>query len=180
MSEYLQTEAGSKSKVSLIALGIGLCILLIDQLSKWFVSAHVPSIDSALYWYPYGGIPVFKDWVGIEFSINYMTNTGAAWGAFSDYQLPLILLRIFLIIGLCVYFFSYNVSTSRLWQISLALIIAGAIGNVLDFFIYGHVIDMLHFVLRGYDFPIFNIADSAITTGVVSLFILSWLQPPSK
>lgn len=169
-----QTKVVSRPKISYLALAIGFFVLVFDQLSKWAVSTYVDSIDSHVYWYPYGGIPIFKDWGGIEFSINYMTNKGAAWGAFGDYQIPLIALRIALIIGLCVYLY-YN--RQRSWQIPLILIITGAIGNVVDFFIYGHVIDMFHFVLWDYDFPIFNIADSAITLGIISLFILSWTTP---
>ena len=173
MDESFPHQVLSRPKISFIVLAIGSLILFMDQLSKWYVANHVSFIDSALYWYPYGGIPVFKDWHGIEFSINFMINKGAAWGAFGDYQLPLIFLRIFLIIGLCVYFLYFN--TVRSWQIPLVFIIAGALGNVLDFFVYGYVIDMFHFVLWGYDFPIFNIADCSITMGVMSLFILSWI-----
>lgn len=163
-----------RTKVSFLFLCVGLGILLIDQLTKWLVYSYLPIIDTTLYQYPYGGIGVFKNWAGIEFSINHMINTGAAWGAFGGYQIPLIVLRIGLIIGLSVYLFCYNRKNS--WQLPLLLIIAGAIGNVIDFFIYGHVVDMFHFVLWGYDFPVFNVADSAITVGISALFILSWFE----
>jgi signal peptidase II len=165
------TKAVSRPQISYFAIAIGIFVLLMDQLSKWYVSHYVDYIDSHIYWYPYGGIPVFENFGGIQFSINYMTNKGAAWGAFGDYQVPLIALRIGLIAGLLVYLF-YN--RHRSWQIPLILIVAGALGNVLDFFIYGHVVDMFHFVLWHYDFPIFNVADSSITLGIFSLFFLSW------
>ena len=166
--------ADNPQKVSPKLIGIGLSILLLDQLSKWLVYAFLPVIDSSFYWYPYGGIGVFHDFAGIEFSINHMTNTGAAWGVLGNYQLPLIILRIGLIIGLCYYLVSFNRHPS--WRLPFVLIIAGATGNVLDFFIYGHVVDMLHFVLWGYDFPVFNLADSSITIGIASLFFLSWFE----
>lgn len=79
-----------------------------------------------------------------------------------------------LIAGLCVYLFCFNRDSS--WQIPLILIIAGAVGNVADFFLYGHVVDMLHFVFWGYDFPIFNVADSAISIGIGLLFVISWFK----
>jgi len=60
------------------------------------------------------------------------------------------------------------VTDTRLY-FPFALILTGAVGNVLDYFVYGHVIDMLHFVLWTYDFPVFNIADSLITLGVAGL-----------
>jgi signal peptidase II len=171
MKDSLSKHSLSGVSVSYTVLGIGLLILLLDQLSKGLVSHYLPVLDAFLYWYPYGGIGVFKDVGGIEFSINHMTNTGAAWGAFSHYQVPLIVLRMGLIMGLLIYLFYFN--RHPLWQIPLLMIIAGAIGNVLDFFIYGHVVDMFHFVFWGMDFPVFNVADSAISIGIGALFFLN-------
>lgn len=174
MNETYPSMLANRSKISYVLLGLGLIILLADQLSKAWVYAYLPIVDASLYWYPYGGIGVFKNLGGIEFSINHITNTGAAWGVLGDYQYPLIFLRIGLIATLCVYLLYFNRHLSR--QFPLILIIAGALGNVLDFFIYGHVVDMFHFVLWGYDFPVFNIADSAISIGIASLFIFSWFD----
>lgn len=174
MSEKCPTMADRRVRISYPLLWIGILILVLDQISKGLVYTYLPVIDSSLYWYPYGGIGIFKNFAGIEFSINHMTNTGAAWGVLANYQLPLIFLRIGLIIGLCLYLFSFNRHSS--WQLPLMLIIAGALGNVIDFFLYGHVVDMLHFVLWGYDFPVFNVADSAITIGIVYLLVLSFIE----
>ncbi len=154
---------------------LALVLLGCDQLSKWLVFSNLPIIDSSFYSYPYGGVGVFRNLVGIEFSINHMTNTGAAWGFFGNFQLFLIILRIFLIVGLCIYLFYFNHQSA--WQLPLVLIISGALGNVIDFFVYGHVVDMFHFVFWGYDFPVFNVADSAITIGIFSLFALSFCHP---
>lgn len=177
MRETCSANNSVGGRVSFPLLGIGLIILLLDQLMKGLVYAYLPVIDSTLYWYPYGGLGIFKNWGGVEFSINHMTNTGAAWGVLGNYQLPLIFLRMALITGLCFYLFFINREFS--WQLPLILIIAGAFGNVIDYFIYGHVVDMLHFVLWGYEFPIFNLADSAISIGIASLFFLSWFKRPS-
>jgi len=154
-------------------LCLGALLLFLDQLTKKLVSTSLPLIDSLFYRYPYGGIAVFQNLGGVEFSINHMTNTGAAWGLFGNHPLPLILLRIALILALGV---SLCLSSHSSQQFALILIIAGAIGNVLDFFIYGHVVDMFHFVLWGYDFPIFNLADSAISIGIASLFFSRLLK----
>lgn len=157
-----------------LLLAIALCVLILDQFIKYLVYSQLSSMEANIYRYPYGGIGVFKNFGGIEFSINHMTNTGAAWGFLSDYQLPLVIFRVGLIVGLVIYllFFSYSLTS----QIPLTLIIAGAIGNVLDFFIYGHVVDMFHFIFWGYEFPVFNVADSMISIGVLTLFILSWYE----
>lgn len=157
-------------KVSYTAIFLALTVLLLDQLTKIWTYRHIPAMEHFPYIYPYGGIGVFKSFLGIEFSLTHMTNKGAAWGMLGNYQISLIFLRLGLIIGTIIYLFGFN--THRVWQIPLFLIVAGAIGNVIDFFVYGHVIDMLHFVLWGYDFPIFNIADSAISIGILALIVL--------
>lgn len=168
----------SNVKVSPCWLWIGLLVLIVDQLTKGIVYSYLPVIDSTYYWYPYGGIGVFQNLGGIEFSINHMTNAGAAWGVLANHQLPLIIVRMGLIAGLGVYLFCFNRDAA--WQLPLVLIISGALGNVVDFFLYGHVVDMFHFVLWGYDFPVFNIADSSISLGIFSIFIISWLKPKTS
>lgn len=147
-----------------------LLILAVDITTKYLTQQFLPQMNN-YYWYPYGGIPVFQNFLGIEFSISYATNKGAAWGAFAQYQFLLLLLRIGLIGALIIYLLFTKKTT--LQQCSLSLILAGAIGNVIDYFVYGHVVDMLHFVLYGYDFPVFNVADTAIFLGVCGYFLFS-------
>ncbi len=153
---------------------IGVTVLIVDQLTKYLALSLIPPLESVSYVYPYGGVGVFKNFFGIEFSIVHMTNKGAAWGVFGDYQHPLIILRFLLMALLLLYFF-FGAHTS-LGKVSLALVIFGALGNVLDYFFYGHVIDMLHFVLWGFDFPVFNIADTAISLGIGSMILFSWVK----
>jgi signal peptidase II len=173
MSEICREGCFKKVKSNHLVLLIGFSVLILDQMTKFFTYKYLPLLESHYYSYPYGGIGVFKEFLGIEFSLNYMANKGAAWGVLGDYQIPLLILRVGLIFGLLVYFFKNK--TPSILQIPLVLIIAGAVGNVLDYFIYGHVIDMFHFVLWGYDFPVFNVADSAISIGIGLLFLLSWI-----
>ena len=149
-------------------LYLGLAILFFDMLSKFFIQRFLPTMSYDTLWYPYGGIGIFRNLLGIEFSINHITNKGAAWGMLADFQEYLLFLRIACILGIVIYMLFYN--QNRTLNFPCALIIAGAIGNVLDFFIYGHVIDMFHFVFWGYSYPVFNIADSAIFIGVFWLF----------
>lgn len=153
---------------------LALIIIAADYLSKYFVSILIPPMHMVPYWFPYGGIGVFKNFYGIEFSITHTANYGAAWGLFSSYQIPLMLVRGVLIVVLIIYSLFFNKHKNQ--QIPLALITAGAIGNVIDYFWFGHVIDMFHFILWGYDFPVFNIADSAITIGIGWLIILSFFE----
>lgn len=153
-------------------------ILALDQLSKAFVDHYFARIDQGLLWYPYGGIGVFKDFFGVQFSLVHAINKGAAWSVFENYQLPLLFVRILLIVALIVFAYYYN-KDKRL-NFPLSLIIIGAIGNVIDFFIYGHVVDMFHFVFWGYSYPIFNVADMAVCIGVGWLVLDSLFTPSAK
>lgn len=157
---------------SIIAITLGFFVFVADFLTKFLTQAHIPLMYGNQF--PYGGIGVFKNFLGIEFSIVHAINRGAAWGLFSDYQFYLIVLRIVLIFSLIIYLIFYNKHSK--WVIPMTLISAGALGNILDYFLYGHVIDMFHFILWGYDFPVFNVADSFICIGIFSLMLTSWCE----
>ena len=122
--------------------------------------------------YPYGGISVFKNFCGIDFSIVHQINTGAAWGMFSNFQDYLLFFRIVMIGVILSYLVFFNKTPLR--RLPLLLILSGAIGNVSDYFIYGHVVDMFYFNFWGYSYPVFNIADSVIFSGVAMLFFQSY------
>lgn len=151
--------------------GIALAILILDQATKLLTRIYLPEMDSSLIDYPYGGIPIFKQFLGVQFSIHHVVNHGAAWGVFAQFQKLLLVVRIFLILGLAYYAVARNKEPS--WRIPLLLIITGASCNVLDTFLYGHVIDMFHFTFWGYNYPVFNIADAAVCIGVFWLAILN-------
>jgi signal peptidase II len=120
--------------------------------------------------FPYGGMGLFQGLLGgIDFSINQVLNRGAAWGIFSQYQDLLIYLRLVLIGAVVVYLAFFNASVARAFF--LTLVVAGALGNVIDYFKYGYVIDFFHFKFWGYSYPLFNIADIAICVGVILLII---------
>jgi signal peptidase II len=66
---------------------------------------------------------------------------------------------------------------SRILTIGLGLVIGGALGNLIDRLIYQKVADFFHFYVRGYDWYVFNIADCAITIGVVAILYDALLRP---
>lgn len=121
-------------------------------------------MGAGYFQYPYGGIAVFENFLGIQFSIHHLVNYGAAWGTFSKFQLPLLIIRILLILGMTYYLIFRNEHPS--WRAPMTLVIAGALSNVIDTFVYGHVVDMIHFTFWGYDYAVFNLADSAVCLGV--------------
>ncbi|MBM3198530.1 MAG: signal peptidase II [Chlamydiae bacterium] len=148
---------------------LGLCVLLLaaDVALKWYTYHMIPAMDWMHPFYPYGGIPVFKDFLGIDLSLNYVMNKGAAWGVLAEFQQQLLYARFFIVGALLVYLVMAALPFSK--RIGFSLILTGAIGNMVDFFLYRHVVDMFHFNFWGYSFPVFNVADAAICLGVLLL-----------
>jgi len=107
------------------------------------------------------------------FYITYVRNTGAAWSIFSGKVLGLIFVSL-LIIGFIIYYIYKNNPKSILEKVGYSMILGGAIGNLFDRIFYGYVIDFLDFIIFGYDYPIFNLADSFIFVGVLLLVVYTW------
>src|SRR5437764_7786437 len=107
------------------------------------------------------------------FNITYVRNTGVAFGIFDPLSLPAksVLLSVLTAFA-AVVVITYSVRSSlrnRLLQFALALVLGGALGNLYDRLAYGYVVDFLEFYIGTYHWPSFNIADSAISIGVVLL-----------
>lgn len=114
-------------------------------------------------------VPVWSDILGIDFAITYTSNRGAAWGWLAEWQSWLLLLRVGMVVMLAVYLCLSKMSGIRFF--ALSLITAGALGNIIDTLVYGYVVDFLLFTFWGYDFAVFNIADSTISIGVALVLI---------
>ena len=143
--------------------------LCIDISVKFFTVHHIPLTWWSNASYPYGGIGVFKNFLGISFSINHIENTGAAWGFFSSYPFALFCVRISILIILGFYLFFLSRRGKNIFP--YILIFSGAGGNVLDFLFYGKVIDMFHLNFWGYSYPLFNVADVLICLGIFWLLL---------
>jgi len=108
-------------------------------------------------------------------NITYVRNTGVAFGIFSTISSPSksLLLSLFTAAA-AVLVVVYSVRSpirNRMLQVALGLILGGALGNLYDRINYGYVIDFIEVYFRNYQWPSFNVADSAISTGVVLLAI---------
>ena len=134
--------------------------LVVDIISKLVVSKLMDVFDS---------IVIIKDF----FYITYVKNTGAAWSIFEGWVLGLIVVSL-IIISFIIYYISKNSPKNKAEVVGYSLILGGAFGNLLDRIIYGYVVDFLDFYIFGYDYPIFNLADSFIFVGVVILVIYTW------
>ncbi|MCB1119177.1 MAG: signal peptidase II [Chlamydiia bacterium] len=143
---------------------ICLAILALDQLTKWLVQGNLPLMG---YQYPYGGIGIFKDFFGVELAVVHTVNRGAAWGQGAEFQMILVAIRVVFLFGLGAYLRWWNRYPEDV--LPLMVVGTGAFGNVIDTFVYGHVIDFIAFVFWGWPYPVFNVADSAIFLGVAAL-----------
>lgn len=157
---------------------LGAALLFLDFFSKFYVHQNIPLISLSGSGYPYGGIPVFQNFLGVSCSIVHAMNKGAAWGMLASLQIFLLYLRIAIIGGLFIYFLFFNKDRAR--DFPYVCILAGAIGNVVDFFVYGQVVDMIYFTFGPYSYPIFNVADSAIFCGVAFLLLQSFWSKKKK
>jgi signal peptidase II len=139
---------------------IVLAVLSLDQLTKFLATRYIS---------PQQSLAIVKD----VFHLTLVFNRGAAFGILRN-QVPFFILTSLLAIVL-ICFNLKDARYGRLYRISLALILAGAAGNLIDRIIFGHVIDFLDFRI----WPVFNIADSAISIGTV---MLAWciLRPAKK
>jgi len=163
-----------KWRESLKLLALAAAILVTDFVSKGLINFYMsPAVHTSSF-FPFGGVVVFQDFLGIDFCIHHVTNRGAAWGIGEAFQNGLVFIRAAIILGLFIYMrFSAKAYTYRY---PLTMIAAGGIGNILDYFIYDHVVDMFHFIFWGYSYPVFNIADASIFLGIVWLLCFSFIH----
>lgn len=143
-------------------------IVLLDQGTKALVvrtldlHEYVPIVDGLL-------------------SLSHVRNRGAAFGLLSDWDVPyqsvlLALLSLCALAAIAFYFVRLP-AAARLPRLALALVLGGAVGNLIDRARLGYVVDFVHVYWRRYQWPDFNVADSAITVGV-ALLVLDILRSP--
>lgn len=146
-------------------LWLSALIVILDQLSKTWIDTHLSLYQS---------IPVFPG-----FNITYARNYGAAFSFLSDaggWQRWLFtLLAAAISIGMIIWLKRLK-SNETFTAISISLILGGAIGNLIDRVLYGYVIDFLDVYYQTWHWPVFNVADSAITVGVVFMFYESFTE----
>ena len=113
------------------------------------------------------------------FDVVYRTNTGAAFSMFSDSNNLLAVISFFAV-GALIWFRSHFDNGTRRAKIALGLLLGGILGNLIDRIAYGRVVDFARvYIERGekvWEWPAFNIADSAICGGVGLLFIIAWSE----
>jgi len=141
---------------------IAIAVIALDQWTKWLVvrymelGENISLIDHLL-------------------SLHSHRNTGAAWGMFEGKMTFFYIITIVVVAGF-IYFFHKEGKKSRLLSVSLMLLIGGAIGNFIDRLLHEEVVDFIRIKIPiiQYNFPIFNVADMALTFGVLLLIVYIW------
>ena len=144
------------NKKNIFIFSIALFIISVDQLTKFFIKINfqlnqpVPIISNILH-------------------LTYITNTGSAFGLFKGLSIFFILFSIVVII-IVFYYLKRIKNNEKTLQFSVGLLLGRTVGNLIDRLFYGAVVDFIDFRI----WPVFNIADSAVTISVVFLIILLW------
>lgn len=136
--------------------------VLLDQITKLAITRHMHVHQS---------IPIIPDF----FNLTYVRNPGAAFGilASSSNAFRLVFFAVTSLFALALLGLIFFRMSRYDWkgQISVAAVLGGAIGNLLDRMRLGEVIDFLDFYIDGFHWPAFNVADAAISLGVMALII---------
>jgi signal peptidase II len=152
------------------AAAAALVVLILDQLTKFWALHRLPP-----------GIPVTV--IDGIFSLTLIENRGLAFGMLAGipagWRWLVALLSIGALAVLAIVGLRMLPGGGRLTPLALGLIFGGAVGNLIDRGRFGAVVDFLDFYWRGYHWPAFNVADSAITVGV-ALLALRMLTSPSS
>lgn len=148
-------------------------LIIVDQLVKGAVQTNFNIGES---------YPVIEGF----FSLTYVQNTGAAFGmgaGAADWFRILMFLVLPVIVCMGLFYMIVKGIKESLWlSVTYSLILAGAVGNLIDRFALGFVVDMFHFYYKDYHFHVFNVADSAISVGaamiIIDQFFLSRKKKP--
>ncbi len=152
-------DAGGQGSGWLAWLGLALVLLIADQFTKVMIIGYFRHGDSQT--------------ITSFFNLVRVHNSGAAFSflaSASGWQ-RWFFTAIGVIAAVVITWLLRSHANQRLFAFALSFILGGALGNVIDRLIHGHVIDFLQFHYGGWYFPAFNIADSAITIGAVALIL---------
>ena len=145
----------NKSNNSLVFLFLSLVIL--DQLTKFLVISNFDLYDSLEI------LPIFN----LTFVVNY----GFAFGLLNNPSLNQLIVSIVILIIILYFFYLLIKTQDKIFQFTLVLILAGAIGNFIDRIFRGFVIDFIDVYIGRFHWPAFNVADSCISVGFVIMMI---------
>lgn len=136
---------------------IGLFILGLDQFTKYLVVRFMEEGES---------IPVLGEYL----ELTSHRNRGAAWGMFQDQMIFFYVVTV-VVVAILVYVYIKEAKGNFLLQLAIVMLMAGSLGNFIDRILFQEVVDFIDVLIVFYDFPIFNVADSALTVGVILMLL---------
>lgn len=142
----------------IIAFGI----IILDQLTKWLVVRNMEVRES---------IPIVENII----HLTSHRNAGAAFGILQG-QMWLFYVATVAVVAVIIYMIQTQLEGSRWYGTALGLILGGAIGNFIDRLLEGAVVDFIDVYIFTYNFPIFNVADISLVTGVIMVIIHVFLE----
>jgi signal peptidase II len=137
---------------------IAALIVLIDQITKFLIKTNFQLNET---------FPIINN----IFHLTYTYNFGAGFGILQQQKLILIFISL-IVVGVIFYYLDKIKNKEILLQVLVGFILGGTIGNLIDRIAYGFVIDFIDFRI----WPIFNVADSFVTIGVIALVIYLWKE----
>jgi len=144
------------SKKNILIFSTAFIVVILDQLTKFLIKDNIRLGTS---------IPIIRN----VLHLTYVTNSGSAFGLFKGFNLFFIIFSIFVIFAI-FYYLKRIIKSEGLLQISVGLLLGGTIGNLIDRILYGSVTDFIDFRI----WPVFNVADSAVTISIILLIVLLW------
>ena len=148
----------NKRGITILSIVLAVILIAFDQFTKWLAVTRLKGQEA---------------FVLIEgvFELDYLENRGVAFGMFQNQRWPILIFgAIFMLIIIFIIFRLPEGKKYNILQILLVCIVAGGIGNMIDRFFLGYVVDFFSFVLINY--PIFNVADCYVVCATIGLFIM--------
>lgn len=159
-TDDLTRAAGRLRKLRYLLVSVG--VIVLDQWTKWLVELHLPHHMAETV------IPGFLN-------LTHVRNTGVAFGLFaSDHGGLLLTILGFGALAAVSLYFWFAPSKDRWLLVALALVVGGAVGNLIDRVTSGAVTDFIDVYVGAHHWPSFNVADSAISIGIVLMAIDSF------
>jgi signal peptidase II len=110
------------------------------------------------------------------FYLTLLYNRGAAWSILSGNRWFLVVVSIIASFGFIAYYIKRLNNSKTILLLALSLIVGGTFGNLIDRALYGQVVDFLDFIIIGYNYPVFNFADTFLVVGMGLLIVAIYLE----
>ncbi len=146
-------------------LQVSALVVILDQITKALIRAHLTIYES---------VPVIPSF----FHLTFVTNDGMAFGLEFPGNSLVFNLVVIIVTAVLFWFLWKERSSPVMIRLALALIIGGALGNLIDRILFGEVVDFLDFMIGDFHWFIFNISDSSITIGMFFFLYFSFFIQP--